>query len=111
MSADPNQMAQMLAMYRQMFPGGMPQAQAYQNAQAPMQAAMGMGNAPQGTNVGAGGTNALAKLVLAMLARKRMQDYQKQYPQQGTTAMGGSAMPPSAAGGDPSGGSVAAGGP
>jgi hypothetical protein len=93
MSLDPNQISQLLALYQKQFPGGMPQQQAYQNAQAPQQAALGMGNAPVGTNTTAGGANALAKLVLAMMSRKRMQDYNQQYPQQGTTPIGGSTPP------------------
>lgn len=85
MATDPNQMAQIMALYKKMFPNGVPnaQAQAYSQAQSPMQTAAGLGNAPAGTNVGAGGTNAMAKLVLALLARKRMQEYNLQYPQQG----------------------------
>lgn len=93
MATDPNQMAQLLAMFKQMFPNGMPQAQAYQQAQAPAQAAMGMGNAPPGTNTGAGASNAIAKLLLALMQRKRMQDYQQQYPQQGVTPQGGATAP------------------
>jgi hypothetical protein len=94
MSADPNQIAQLIALYKQQFPGGAPQQQAYQQAQAPGQAAMAMGNAPAGTNTTAGGTNALAKLMLALMQKKRMQGYQAQYPQQGTTPMGGTTPPP-----------------
>jgi hypothetical protein len=108
MSADPNQIAQLIALYKQQFPGGMPQQQAYQQAQAPGQAALHMGNAPAGTNTAAGGTNALAKLMLALMQRKRMQDYNQQYPQQGTTPMGGPTTPttgaaPGVGGGAPPG--------
>lgn len=96
MSMDPNQISQMLAMYKQMYPNGLPstpQAQAYSQAQAPMAAAKALGNAPAGTNTTAGGVNALSKLMLALMQRKRMQDYMSQYPQQGTTAMGGASTP------------------
>jgi hypothetical protein len=83
---DPQMLAQLLM--RSQAPT--PQQQAYQTAQAPGQMAMSMGNAAPGTNVGAGTTNALTKLALAMMQRKRMQDYQKQYgtPQVPTQAQG-----------------------
>ncbi len=66
-----------------------PQAQALRSAQMPGTMAMNMGNAAPGTNTTAGGVNALTKLALAMMQRKRMQDYQKQYgPQVPTQSQG-----------------------
>ncbi len=64
---DPNQMQQMLAYYKAQFPGQM---------------AMGMGNAPAGTNTGAGDVNAMSKLAMALMQRNAMQKYQQKYPQQ-----------------------------
>jgi len=67
MSADPNQMAQMLAMYKSQFP---------------TQAGLGMGNAPAGTTAGAGAANGLSKLMLALMQQKANQQYKLKYPQQ-----------------------------
>ena len=67
MSMDPNQMQQMLAFYKAQFPG---------------QLAMGMGNAPAGTNAGAGDVNAMSKLAMALMQRNNMKKYSQQYPQQ-----------------------------
>lgn len=67
MSVSPEQMQQMLAYYKAQFPGQM---------------AMGMGNAPAGTNKGAGDANAMSKLAMALMQRNAMQKYNQQYPQQ-----------------------------
>lgn len=58
---------QLVDYYRAMFPGQM---------------AMTMGNAPTGSNTGAGAGNAMTKLALAMMQANRMKKYQQQYPQQ-----------------------------
>jgi hypothetical protein len=77
MSVSPDQMQQMLAMYKAQFPGQM---------------AASMGNAPAGTTQGAGAANGLSKLALAMIQQKRMQQLKQQLAQpQAATAP---AVPP-----------------
>jgi hypothetical protein len=74
MSADPQQMQQLLAMYRQMYPQNA-QQQAMQSAQQQL----GQG-APAGTNRTAGGVNALSQLALAMMRSRQNQQKQQQTP-------------------------------
>jgi hypothetical protein len=62
-----------------------PQMLAYYKAQFPGQLAMGMGNAPAGTNSGAGAANGLTKLMMALMQARAMQQYNKKYPQQPAT--------------------------
>lgn len=61
---DPNQQ---LALYQATFPG---------------MAAANMGNAPAGTTPQAGQSNAMTKLILAMMQARAMQKYRQQYPGQ-----------------------------
>ena len=64
MSTSPDQMQQMLAYYKAQFPG---------------QIAAGMGNAPVGTNSGAGAANGMSKLLMALMQQNAMKKYQQQY--------------------------------
>jgi hypothetical protein len=79
MSLDPATIMQLIqkSQGQQVVPPA--QAQAFQSAQLPGVMASRMGNAPAGSNASAGTVNAMTKLALAMMQRKRMQDYQKQY--------------------------------
>lgn len=101
MSVSPDQMQQMLAMYKAQFPGQM---------------AASMGNAPAGTTQGAGMSNGLSKLALAMIQQKRMQQLKQQLApktQAPTPSQGQTLSAPVAAsmapGGDDSPGSLMAG--
>lgn len=87
MSLDPQTIMRLIQQQQMMQS---PQAQAFQHAQAPGMMASSMGNASPGSNTTAGGVNALTKLALAMMQRRRMQDYQKQYgtPQVPTQSQG-----------------------
>ncbi len=69
---DPNQTNQLLAYYKAQFPGQM---------------AMSLGNAPTGTDKGAGTSNGIAKIAMALMQRNAMQKYNQQYPQQTAPAI------------------------
>jgi hypothetical protein len=90
MSADPQQMQQMLAMYKQLYGPG---------AQAQQSLAQG---APPGTNRTAGGVNGAAQLIVALMRaqqqKKLMQQIQGQQPQTPTPSQGITPSAPTATG-------------
>lgn len=85
MSVTPQQMQQMLAMYRQQFPGTgqpaptVPQQQLQGLNQA--SAALGAG-APAGTNKTSGAVNGSAQLIMAMMKAQKQKQIQQQLNQQ-----------------------------
>lgn len=82
MSADPQQMQQMLAMYKALYPGGVPNQQAPQlQGFNTLQQNLGKG-APMGTNRTAGGVNAASQLMIALLKAQKMKQLQQQVQQQ-----------------------------
>ena len=84
MSSSPEQMQQMLAMYRQMFPNGQPQTPQQQQLQGLNQVSQGLqGPLPPGANRTAGGINGASQLIVALMkAQKQKQIQQQIQPQQ-----------------------------
>jgi hypothetical protein len=103
MSMSPQQMQQMLAMYKQQFPQGQPATPQQQQLQGLNQVSAGLGAGPgAGTNKTAGGVNGAAQLITALMKAQKMKQIQNQlnssqaqgapqgsvapmYPSQGTT--------------------------
>lgn len=84
MSTSPQQIQQMLAAYKAMFPNGMPQQNQLAGFDAAQQS-LGAG-APPGTNRGAGAVNGAAQLMVALMkAQKQKQLQQQLQGQQGGT--------------------------
>lgn len=81
MSTNPQQMQQMLAAYKQMFPNGMPQQQSPLAGFDMAQQSLGAG-APPGSNRGAGAVNGAAQLMVALLRAQKQKQLQQQIQQQ-----------------------------
>lgn len=83
MSITPQQMEQMLAMYKQQFPSGQPaptpQQQQLQGLNSVSQS-LGAG-APAGTNKTAGGANGAAQLMAALMKAQKQKQIQQQLNQ------------------------------
>lgn len=82
MSMSPQQMQQMLAMYKQQFPSGTPlppeQQQQQQQLQGMNQVSAGLAaGAPAGTNRTAGAVNGTAQLLAALMTAKKQKQIQQ----------------------------------
>jgi lipopolysaccharide biosynthesis regulator YciM len=81
MSMNPQQMQQMLAQYRQQFPGGMPAPQ-QQQLQGIGQVQQGLQAGPgAGANKTAGGVNGAAQLMVALMKAQKQKQIQQQLNQ------------------------------
>jgi hypothetical protein len=79
MSASPQQMQQLLALYRQQFPNGQPQTPAQQQLQGINQVGQGLAAGPgAGTNKTAGAVNGAAQLMVALMKAQKMKQVQQQ---------------------------------
>lgn len=108
MSMSPQQMQQLLAQYKQQFPGGMPSPE-QQQLQAISQVQQGLAAGPgAGTNRTAGGVNGAAQLIAALMHAQKQKQIQQQldakqtqnqpqvvpmYPDQGQTTSAPAASP------------------
>jgi hypothetical protein len=77
MSASPQDMQQLLAMYKQMFPNGQPTPQQQQLAGINQATANLGAGAPAGTNRTAGGVNGAAQLIAALMKAQKQKQIQQ----------------------------------
>ncbi len=86
MSMSPQQMQQMLAMYKQQFPNGQPQpapTPEQQQLQGLNQASQNLAAGPgAGTNKAAGGVNGAAQLITALMKAQKIKQIQQGLNQQ-----------------------------